>query len=66
MLSITTTATTPAARYRRPVRNRIAEDRGADPTTVPQEDIDKIFTLAHLEHQSGSEFHLTFKTYDRR
>lgn len=34
------------------VRNRIAEDRGADPTTVPQEDIDKIFTLAHLDQSS--------------
>jgi phosphatidylserine/phosphatidylglycerophosphate/cardiolipin synthase-like enzyme len=43
------------------VRNRIAEDRGVDPTTVPQEDIDKIFTLAHLEHQSGSEIYLHSK-----
>jgi phosphatidylserine/phosphatidylglycerophosphate/cardiolipin synthase-like enzyme len=43
------------------IRNRIAEDRGANPPTIPQEDIDKIFTLAHLEHQSGSEIYLHSK-----
>jgi phosphatidylserine/phosphatidylglycerophosphate/cardiolipin synthase-like enzyme len=43
------------------LRNRIAEDRSVDPATVPQEDIDKIFTLAHLEHQSGSEIYLHAK-----
>jgi phosphatidylserine/phosphatidylglycerophosphate/cardiolipin synthase-like enzyme len=43
------------------LRNRIAEDRSVDPATVPQENIDKIFTLAHLEHQSGSEIYLHAK-----
>lgn len=43
------------------VRNRIAADRSVDPATVPQEDIDKIFTLAHLEHPSGSEIYLHAK-----
>ena len=60
MLYITTTADNTSA-IQEAVRNRIAEDRGADPTTVPQEDIDKIFTLAHLEHQSGSELYLHSK-----
>lgn len=44
------------------VRNRLAADRGIlDPATVPQEDIDKIFTLAHLEHPTGSEIYLHAK-----
>jgi phosphatidylserine/phosphatidylglycerophosphate/cardiolipin synthase-like enzyme len=44
------------------VRNRLALDRGGiDPATVPQEDIDKIFTLAHLEHPSGTEIYLHAK-----
>lgn len=44
------------------VRNRLALDRGGiDPATVPQLDIDKIFTLAHLEHPSGTEIYLHAK-----
>ena len=44
------------------MRNRIALDKGvSDPATVPQEDIDKIFTLAHLEHPSGTEIYLHAK-----
>lgn len=43
------------------VRNRIAADRNVDPAIVPQEDIDKIFTLAHLEHPNGSEIYLHAK-----
>ena len=46
---------------REAVRNRIAADRNVPPANVPQEDIDKIFTLAHLEHQSGSEIYLHAK-----
>lgn len=46
---------------RQAVRNRIAADRSVDPATVPQEDIDKIFTLAHLEDPSGSEIYLHAK-----
>jgi phosphatidylserine/phosphatidylglycerophosphate/cardiolipin synthase-like enzyme len=43
------------------VRNMIAAERSIDPATVPQADIDKIFTLAHLEHQSGREIYLHAK-----
>lgn len=44
------------------VRNRLALDRGGiDPASVPQEDVDKIFTLAHLEHPSGTEIYLHAK-----
>jgi len=44
------------------IRNRLAQDRGGiPPANVPQEDIDKIFTLAHLEHPSGSEIYLHAK-----
>ncbi|HYP26765.1 MAG TPA: phospholipase D-like domain-containing protein [Blastocatellia bacterium] len=46
---------------RQAVRNRLAADRSIDPATVPQEDIDKIFTLAHLQHPSGSEIYLHAK-----
>lgn len=43
------------------VRNMIATERSIDPTTVPQEDIDRVFTLAHLQHPSGSEIYLHAK-----
>ena len=44
------------------VRNMIAFDRTiSNPSTVPQEDVDKIFTLAHLEHPSGTELYLHAK-----
>jgi hypothetical protein len=43
------------------VRIRLGLDRAVDPTTVPQEDIDKIFTIAHLEHPSGAEIYLHAK-----
>jgi phosphatidylserine/phosphatidylglycerophosphate/cardiolipin synthase-like enzyme len=43
------------------VRQRIATDRRIDVAAVPQEDIDKIFTMAHLEHKSGSELYVHSK-----
>ena len=40
---------------------RIGLDRGIDPDDVPQLEIDKIFTIAHLQDPSGSEIYLHAK-----
>lgn len=43
------------------VRGMIATERSIPAASVPQEDIDKIFTLAHLEDPSGRELYLHAK-----
>ena len=43
------------------VRNMIATEKSIPPVDVPQQDVDKIFTLAHLEHPSGREIYLHAK-----
>ena len=43
------------------LRARIGLDRGIDPNDVPQLEIDKIFTIAHLQDPSGSEIYLHAK-----
>ncbi|HEX2272193.1 MAG TPA: phospholipase D-like domain-containing protein [Pyrinomonadaceae bacterium] len=43
------------------VRTMIANERGIPAATVPQEDIDKIFTLAHLQDPSGTQIYLHAK-----
>ena len=43
------------------LRTMIAAEKTIDPVAVPQVDIDRIFTLAHLEHPSGREIYLHAK-----
>jgi len=43
------------------VRNMIATEKSIPPVDVPQQDVDKVFTLAHLEHPSGREIYLHAK-----
>lgn len=48
-------------RIQQDLRTMLATERSVSPETVPQEDIDKIFTIAHLEDPSGSEIYLHAK-----
>jgi phosphatidylserine/phosphatidylglycerophosphate/cardiolipin synthase-like enzyme len=43
------------------LRTMIGNERGIDPATVPQVDIDRIFTLVHLQDPSGRELYLHAK-----
>lgn len=43
------------------LRTMIGAEKGIDPSLVPQADVDKIFTLVHLEHPSGREIYLHAK-----
>ena len=44
------------------LRNMIATERNIPPANVPQQDIDKIFTIAHLQDPSGTQIYLHAKS----
>jgi phosphatidylserine/phosphatidylglycerophosphate/cardiolipin synthase-like enzyme len=48
-------------RIRQAVRTRIGQDRGQAPDHVPAEDVDRVFTAAHMQHPNGAEIYVHAK-----